>query len=1176
MLKTSRRSSTRMPVGRWFRPDCERLEDRLALAVQTFVIDPLQSFVEIQASVNGVPATEQAPNSLLAHFSGNMSVDVNPTTLRVLTSPFTTINQLDRFLPGNQIVNAAAQSTVNGHPAYAVVTNLNGSLSMANAAPLDASGQFDAFNLRISTSFGPAYQFSVPNLSYGMTLPLGPTTIFNQSQVKGSLTTSGGVSTLTTPIYVVITWSDSFLGATMNLALSGQIVASTVNPDAPVGVADSYSTPEETPLVVAAPGVSGNDSDPQGNPFGPLLMVEPQHGQLALQLDGSFVYTPNPGYSGPDRFVYVPTDGTNTGFATMVTVNVTPTPDPPTAFDDAYTAFEGLALYVAAPGVLANDTDPDGGVLTALLSEDVEHGTLSLGSNGSFVYIPDPGFKGLDEFTYSAVDATGLVSSATVRITVNHRPVSAGDAYQLNEDATLIVPVHQGVLANDTDEAGHSLTASLVSGPSHGTLSLAPDGSFVYTPFANYFGSDQFTYKPSDGFSQGDAATVLLTITPVDDPPAAVADAFSVRPNQVLAVAGRGVLANDFDVDSPNPSEPGLTVASVTAPLHGQLVWDTDGTFYYRPNPGFSGVDTFTYAATDGITTSEPAVVSITVEGTPVGNLLALPGLGGSAVSGSGPVINAQAPGAGSGSEIFEIDAGAKLIVTGRGVLANDGAAYSHAKLIAGGSNGQFDFHADGSFSYSPNAGFASVELFSYRAGAAAIGLDLYTVNWVTDRVLRIDNLTGAVSDVGPIGHDMFRTTLAFHQGLLYALTSNSNDVFGNPGFTLVAINPTTGAKVSSVPVKINGQNPRVAFGITSVGTNLYVSYNTENLSARMVGKISPSTGAITQVANYNGIAVYGNDLHDIASGASGELFGFFSDINGTVRLWRVGTAPAALNELTNFGLTAPTAGVAGMTMANGSLELLDIRRSDIHHVDSVTGARSPSTDIASPDFGSFWGLAYSPQAQSSSATSAIFVRAQIAPVASAGAGYSMTVGQSLTLDATASTDANAGDTGTLIYSWDVNGDGVFGDAYGAAPTLSSAQLQTLGLNGPMTVTNLRVRVSDAFATTTSVATTLTLVSPPPAPPSQSFSVSSGPLAFLHSLAPWARALDAALESIKDARLAKNGDRSFEVNAPAAVPRVWGAAVDGFFSKRQATTGKGQGHPSIGDVLANALISRFF
>ena len=101
----------------------------------------------------------------------------------------------------------------------------------------------------------------------------------------------------------------------------------------------------------------------------------------------------------------------------------------------------------------------------------------------------------------------------------DNAPVTADDSYTVDEDASLSVTAATGVLANDTDADGDALTAVLQTGPTNGTLTLNADGSFTYTPNADYFGADSFTYMADDGANQSGVATVSLTINPINDAP---------------------------------------------------------------------------------------------------------------------------------------------------------------------------------------------------------------------------------------------------------------------------------------------------------------------------------------------------------------------------------------------------------------------------------------------------------------------------------------------------------------------------------------------------------------------------------------------------------------------------------------------------------------------------------
>ena len=241
---------------------------------------------------------------------------------------------------------------------------------------------------------------------------------------------------------------------------------------------------------------------------------------------------------------------------------------PPVATDDSFNGTEDTPLTAAAPGVLANDTDADGNPLSAILVSGPSHGTLALQPDGSFTYTPAANFSGADAFTYKANDGSGDSNVATVSIAIaatNDLPVATADAYATSEGTVLTVSA-PGVLANDTDADGNPLGAILVSGPSHGTLALQPDGSFTYTPAAGFSGADAFTYKANDGTGDSNVATVSIAIAPSSHLPTGNADTYSTNEDTLLSVAAPGVLANDSD-----PLGRPLTAILVRGPLHGTL-----------------------------------------------------------------------------------------------------------------------------------------------------------------------------------------------------------------------------------------------------------------------------------------------------------------------------------------------------------------------------------------------------------------------------------------------------------------------------------------------------------------------------------------------------------------------------------------------------------------------------
>src|SRR6185437_7247106 len=291
--------------------------------------------------------------------------------------------------------------------------------------------------------------------------------------------------------------------------------------------------------------------------------------------------------------------------------------------------------------------------------------------------------------------------------TVNNPPAARDDSYATAEDTPLTVPA-PGVLGNDSDADGDPLSvpAASVTAPAHGTAAVNADGSFTYTPAADFNGTDTFTYHASDGTALSTAATVTITVTPVNDPPAARDDNYRTEEDTPLSTTASkmaGVLANDSDADG----DP-LTAVLVTGPAHGTLSLNSNGSFTYTPAAGFSGTDSFTYRATDGVLGSNAATVTITVvrPGTPV------------AVDDS-----------------YRTGQDTPLMVPPPGVLANDSdpngdplrieirsvTAPAHGTLNLSKSDG-------GDFTYTPAAGFTGQDSFTYRATDGVLGSNVATV----------------------------------------------------------------------------------------------------------------------------------------------------------------------------------------------------------------------------------------------------------------------------------------------------------------------------------------------------------------------------------------------------------------------------------------------------------------
>ncbi|MEE4173097.1 MAG: Ig-like domain-containing protein, partial [Xanthomonadales bacterium] len=188
----------------------------------------------------------------------------------------------------------------------------------------------------------------------------------------------------------------------------------------PVANGDVYITPQDTVLTVAAPGVLGNDADPEGHALTVTVTSQPTNGTLAANPNGGFSYTPNAGFSGSDTFTYTANDGAldSNEASVLITVTAAAANLPPVANGDVYATPQDTVLNVAAPGVLANDADPEGHALTVTVTSQPTNGALAPNPNGGFSYTPNAGFSGSDTFTYTANDGALDSNEATVSITV--------------------------------------------------------------------------------------------------------------------------------------------------------------------------------------------------------------------------------------------------------------------------------------------------------------------------------------------------------------------------------------------------------------------------------------------------------------------------------------------------------------------------------------------------------------------------------------------------------------------------------------------------------------------------------------------------------------------------------------------------------------------------------------
>ncbi|MEZ6150590.1 MAG: Ig-like domain-containing protein [Pirellulaceae bacterium] len=323
-----------------------------------------------------------------------------------------------------------------------------------------------------------------------------------------------------------------------------------------------------------------------------------------------------------DRGPAAPSDSPRSTPVTF-TISITPSNDAPVANGDTYTTDEDSVLTVAAPGVLANDTDVDlpndtlkvaAGTFTSDLGAKV-----TLNADGSLTYDPNgvATFQQLtqgqtisDTFVYHVLDAAGASSNnATVTIAirgVNDAPVAVDDRYSIavGQSRTL------DILANDSDVDStiDPRTIEITSRPGFGTLTVNQTGGVTYTPESGFRGNDVFRYtvKDSTGTVSNEAEVVLV----VNSAPVAANDsAFTVKGDPVTI----NVLSNDRDVDGALDTS-SVRIEVSPAPNGSVEVLPT-GAIRFTPASGFAGEATFAYSVLDNVgTRSNVATVNVRVQ----------------------------------------------------------------------------------------------------------------------------------------------------------------------------------------------------------------------------------------------------------------------------------------------------------------------------------------------------------------------------------------------------------------------------------------------------------------------------------------------------------------------------------------------------------------------------------
>ena len=569
--------------------------------------------------------------------------------------------------------------------------------------------------------------------------------------------------------------------------------------------------------------VLANDIEVDGEDLTASLVENPTNGEVTLfNANGIFIYVPETNYYGSDEMYYIASDGTSLSDTTLIQITILEVDDPPVGKGDTLYVNEDELLVVSATnGVLNNDIDVDGDMLSSELMRDVNKGTLDFYGDGSLTYSPQQDFYGNDSFTYVAKDESNVTDSVSVLIVVdpvNDAPLASDDEYILESgDSLMIVVDSLGVLSNDTDIDGDTLSASLVDSVSNGTVTLDSEGTFKYvTDESNFVGVDVFTYIAADT-ATSDTASVKITVT---SRPVAVADTFEINEDYCMRAGDfggnanpatfvlytnfvGGVLANDTDIDGDS-----IYATLVETTSHGVLTFYGDGKFEYCPDADFNGTDSFKYIISDGYLMSDTVTVIITIQ--PVNDL---------------PIGNDDLYGLVNNSTLSIADS--------LGILSNDSDVDGDsifASLLDSTKHGSLVLGDGGGFTYTPDQDYIGTDAFKYNLSDGLFITDTIVVNLIItsrpvsnddsytigeDSLLVVLSTTGVLSNDTDEDSDDLSATLVqtTSKGELLFSSDGSfeykpeEDFFGSDSFTYTASDGVLVSDTSTVSIDISAGN---------------------------------------------------------------------------------------------------------------------------------------------------------------------------------------------------------------------------------------------------------------------------------------------------------------------------------------------------------------------------------
>lgn len=596
-----------------------------------------------------------------------------------------------------------------------------------------------------------------------------------------------------------------------------KITVESVNDSPTVTDVTLVASDEDTVRIITKAELLAGASDPDADDTLDITDVTLVNGKgsLVANSNGTWSYTPDADDDSAVKFEFVVSDGTfsETGQADLdiLPVNDAPVIDE-TASDLTASGDEDTKLT----GTIVA-TDADGDTLTYALTTGgaPTNGVVTLDGTGGYTYTPDTDFNGNDSFTVEVSDGNGGIDTVTVDITVdavNDAPVINADKSDLSTSGDEDTAITGTISATDLD--GDTLTFGLApdGGPLNGGVVFDGNGGYVYTPDANFNGTDTFTVAVSDGNGGVDTATVTVTVDPVNDDPLIDEDTSDLAPagDEDTVITG-SILASDADGDTLS-----YALADDGEPSNGDLVLDGTGGYTYTPGADFNGTDSFTVEVTDEKGGVDTVTVNVTVD--PVND----------APVATDSTFSTQEDTTLNGSLTGLVTDVDDTDLTFSDVANDEEDDYDYEyeygyedefgsdfgdeqgsfefELIfdSGPFNGQVIINSDGTFSYQPDANFNGTDSFDYQvmdpSGEVSTGTITVTVTAVDDAPVANDlffngtednAVSGQVSAIEVDGQDVkFKIlgqpsngTVAMNEDGTFTYTPN-DDFNGTDSFT--------------------------------------------------------------------------------------------------------------------------------------------------------------------------------------------------------------------------------------------------------------------------------------------------------------------------------------------------------------------------------------------------------